>query len=57
MDFVTIALLCTNLALLSEVLSSMRFRKRVAKLLMLQDKVNKTQLDINAALIGIKEDK
>lgn len=56
MDFMTIALICTNIALFAEAVSNYRFRRKVAKLLGLQAKVNATQLEINRNLIGIKEE-
>ena len=56
MSFETIALLCTNIALVSEIISNLRFRRKVANLLAMQAKVNKVQLQINKNLIGIKEE-
>ena len=56
MDFMTIALISTNVALVLESLSNYRFRRKVAKLLGMQAKVNATQLEINRNLIGIKEE-
>lgn len=56
MDFMTIALISTNIALFAEAVSNYRFRRKVAKLLGLQAKVNATQLEINRNLIGIKEE-
>ena len=56
MDFMTIALISTNVALVLESLSNYRFRRRIAKLLALQSHVNATQLEINRNLIGIKEE-
>lgn len=54
MSFETIALLCTNVALVSEIIGNMVYRRKVARIMAMQSSMNHVQLEVNKLLIGVK---